>query len=205
MSEFLSATAEMQTRREADYAPIDRDTAEILSEYLDEIIAMQESGRSASSTENAFNEWFESSVLLADADLDYAYLWPPTEQRIMLRRICETGEHALGETYQIIMEWSVHRDDLIDPTYSKAYELMVPRDDSEDPKLLMCLQQSTFIRLANGADLTVAVNNSSYHEIDVLLNESFYSKLAMGTQYDAEKLFDELTLFGNMLAAGGGK
>lgn len=122
----------------------------------------------------------------------------------MVRRTRETGAHALSETYQLVVEWFVGRTDVIDPSYTKSYVLMIPNDASEDPKLLMCQQQSVFVESANGSELTVGVNDSSYHEADVLLQRSFYDGMTMATQYDAERLFDDLSIFDAMLSVRNG-
>lgn len=199
----MAAAAEVQAARESDYAPMDRETAELLAEYLDQIIDFQLEQRSAVCSEESFDEWFETSVLLADMNKDMYYIWPPTQQRLMLRRTHERGVSALGETYNVIMEWRVLNEYLTDPAYSKNYVLFLPLGhDAEVPKLLTCHQQSSFIESPNGAELTVAVNESSYHEIDVALRRGFYDGMTMGTQYDAENFFDELTLFGDMLSRG---
>lgn len=195
MSEFIATSADVQMRRENEYVPIDRETALILSDYLDDIIASSVDGRSAWCSYSSFSEWFEVSTFLADMNTDYAYIWPLTEQRLSLRRICETGDVALGETYQITMEWQVHREDVVDPSYARSFVLMIPHDLDEDPKLLMCQQKSVFTRSFDGSGLSTGINESGYHEVDTLLSQSFYDKLSMGTQYDAEQVLGELVLF----------
>lgn len=196
MSELNPSFAEFRDSRQDDYLPIDIDTAQVLAGYLDNIIDANPTNRSAVSGEHEFKEWTEKSVEYAQILNDVIYHMPTVQHRMMLRRTIETSDDALGETYQIIIEWSVSRTDLVDNGYTKSYVLMIPNDvESEAPKLLTCHQQSAFIGTQGNRIPNVGTINSSYHEADLLLDKSFYTRHTVGTVYDANELFDELQIF----------
>lgn len=195
MTEFCPRSADIQLR--TDYQPADAATVEIIIDFLDYVINLQNSGRSASLTEQKFSEWFESSMLVSNSSKDIIM----SEMRMAIRRTDERDRVLGGETYTVLMNWSARNEsDLIDNSYTKSYVLMRPHSYKvDDATFLHCYQQSPFIRLENGALPDINTIHSSYHDIDRLLENNFLS-WQRGTQYDAEQLFDEITLFNTMLS-----
>lgn len=179
------------------YLPIDTDTAWLLTDYLDDIMSAQEIGRSAKTTDDSINEWFEQSIILSDAGPEFAYSWPLTQQKLVVRRT-DTKFGIEGQVYNIILEWQVTAQDLIDPSVVRAYSLELAQDDSEQPKLLTCVLQSQFYKSIHGEQhLTPENNDSSHYEVDKLLFDSFSGRMALASQYDAEDLLSTLSLFCN--------
>lgn len=179
-----------------DYLPIDWEASILLIDYLDDFMSRFEVGRSASSEHDKIDEWCESAMIMADVNNDFSYQWPLTESKLIVRRTEEKGSQAFGQTYNIIFQWQVLGQELIDPYIVKSYILDHPIDDSEDPKLLVCTQQSPFFRSIHGElDLVPENNDSNYYEADKLLFDNFVGKLAVGTQFDCEELLNNLSLF----------
>ena len=198
MTEFCPRPADIGLREE--YQPADATTVEIITDYLDHIIDLQENGRSATSHENKFSEWFETNMLIGDlANRNDSMM---SEMRIAIRRTDERDTVLGGETYTVLMSWAASSEtELIDNGYTKTFVLMRPHSDTVDEAtFLHCYQQSAFIRTENGTLPEVDTIQSSYHEVDRLLENSFL-RWQRGSQYDAEQLFDELTLFNTMLSS----
>mgnify|MGYP006275273627 FL=1 len=196
MSEFCPSLSDIAQRE--DYAPADSATVEIIIDYLDHIINMQNCGRSAFSSDEKFSEWFETEMLLSDSTVRTDALM--SEMRIAIRRTDDKDYKLGGETYTVLMDWRCpNQNEIIDNSYTRAYVFMRPHSYAYDEStMMMCYQQSNFITLPNGEMPEVGNIDSSYHEVDLMLEKSFL-RWQRGSQYDAEKLFDELTLFNDML------
>lgn len=197
MTEFCPRPADIALREE--YHPADAVTVEIIIDYLDHIIDLQECGRSAASHENKFSEWFETNMLIGDLASNNDSIM--SEMRIAIRRTDERDAVLGGETYTVLMSWAAsHEKELTDNGYTKTYVLMRPHSYAvDDATFLHCYQQSAFIRTENGTIPEIGSIDSSYHEVDMLLENSFL-RWQRGSQYDAEQLFYELTLFDTMLS-----
>ncbi len=200
MTNFVAVSAEMQQQRDADYAPMGPHAAACLAETLDYIIDNANTGRSAISSQEGVSERCEREVLMgASRHHDSDWAWPPTTLRMNVRRdISENGIFA-GDNYTIILETLTHRNDIADPSITRAFSLMIPRDStSEDPQLLVCYQPSLTVGSVNGAPAEVSTIVSAYHEADVQLDRDFY-RWGTGTEYDADMLFDELAMLVDIL------
>lgn len=197
MTEFCQRPADIELREE--YQPSDAVTIEIIIDYLDHIIDLQECGRSAASNENKFSEWFATNMLIGELSSKNDSVI--SEMRIAVRRTDERDTDLGGETYIVLMSWAAsNAKELTDNGYAKTYVLMRPHSYAvDDATFLYCYQQSAFIRNKNGTIPEIGTIDSSYHDIDKLLENSFLC-WQRGSQYDAEQLFDELTLFDNMLS-----
>lgn len=196
MSEFCPDLSDIAQRE--DYAPADSVAVEIIIDYLDHIINLQNRGRSASTSDEKFSEWFETEMLLSDSTIRNDAMM--SEMRIAIRRTDDKNYRLGGETYTVLIDWrSPKQEDLIDNSYTRSYVFMRPHSyDYDESTMMMCYQQSNFIVLPNGELPEVSTIDSSYHEVDTMLEKSFL-RWQRGSQYDAEKLFDELALFNDML------
>ena len=92
MSEFCPSLSDIAQRE--DYAPADSATVEIIIDYLDHIINLQNCGRSAFSSDEKFSEWFETEMLLSDSTVRTDALM--SEMRIAIRRT-DDKDYKLGD------------------------------------------------------------------------------------------------------------
>lgn len=197
MTNFLAVSPDMQQQRDIDYAVMGVHAAACLAESLDYIIDNSQRGRSAAYGAAQDSEWYESEVLLGAVrrppdGQDWA--WPPSTLRIQVRRdTLKTGDQP-GDKYTVLLEWLTHRGDLEDPGFTRAYLLKVPKGTGAPaPELLLCYQPSVVKEATDGQPPKIDNIVSLHPEADIQLNTDFYN-WEQGTEYDAEKLFDELSV-----------
>lgn len=198
----MADSPDVRWERAVMYAPIDHDTASILSEYIDDIISAKLDDRSALCSAAVVNEWFEAEVLTAGDSGEIAYV-RPLRLRITVNRTHERGEQAYGELYNMAMEWSTLKGGLVNSGYMQHYALILPNDsEQEGPLLLVGQQQLDLLEGVSDAQIAQGAAGSNFPEANLLLkNNSFYDDMSLGTQYDAEQLFEELSLLWGALHA----
>ncbi|MEO8863002.1 MAG: hypothetical protein ABI354_01635 [Candidatus Saccharimonadales bacterium] len=202
MSETLNGREALEHHNE-DYGLIDRDTAECLRDYLDEIIDSGNGGEGAyrhTNTEVLTSDWREIDGILADIRPFVLYPLALSSIRFDIRRDIFKSEGSRpspeeGDAYTIILERLFHRNGITeDDSYSKTFKLVVPKDPTvEDAGLMFCFEPSLITSSVDGQPADIDTVVSSFREVDVKLHNSFY-EWQRGTTYDAEQLFDELML-----------
>lgn len=188
MTEFHADSEPVRQQREIKYDLIDWETAVVLADYIDQIVDMSQSGRSAISRNEQTSEWVEIEGKLPINTECESVIWT---QRMSVRRDILVDK-SYDDQYTIIMNWECTGVTLLDPNIIKIYYLTVGENKAfSDPTLKICYQPTTTEQSINREENHYGNNESMYHTADRIINRNTY-RIQTGYQYDVDLLFDEL-------------